>query len=367
MLQGQRGRAIGLIPVGGSQVQLHDDVGLDPLKLAEQELPEQGVVAIPPAPAVQRDEEQARRLQVAQLRLTRPTRSRSRRTAERTVGRAPRYAAGTAEHLSGSCDQQLAVQVVGDVAIVTGDRQPVAVTVAGDHRGQVQADGPSFGSRGDGCGLLVGEVHVGRGEDLLRARRVEGQVGGGDLHRVARGPQSWQVGLLGTAHRDQLRTLRNPRDHHAEHIVTGRGVKFVKIVEHQHERDRAGSKRRGEARRGAAQRRYAKTAHVSDQICVARDPRVRRRQHSQQCRRIIVQPVQRHPADTSILQFGPLCQQGRLAVTRRRRDPDHPAVAGPSRLDQVGVTHRTRPALRHRQLRFEQHRLKFGGRRPCTA
>ena len=50
-------------------MQLRDDVGLDATKLAEQELPEQRVVAIPLAPAVQRDQEQARRLQVAKLRL----------------------------------------------------------------------------------------------------------------------------------------------------------------------------------------------------------------------------------------------------------------------------------------------------------
>ena len=67
MFQGQRRGSVGLVPVGGSQVQLRDDVGLDPTKLTEQELPEQGVVAIPLAPAVQRHQEHARGLQVAEL------------------------------------------------------------------------------------------------------------------------------------------------------------------------------------------------------------------------------------------------------------------------------------------------------------
>ena len=50
-------------------MQLHDDVGLDPAQLAEQELPEQRVVAVPLAPTVERDQEQVRGLEVAQLLL----------------------------------------------------------------------------------------------------------------------------------------------------------------------------------------------------------------------------------------------------------------------------------------------------------
>ena len=65
---------------------------------AEQELPEQRVVAIPPTPAVQRDQEQARRLQAAKLRIRDLTLRESRRTAEQTADREPPCAAGTAEH-----------------------------------------------------------------------------------------------------------------------------------------------------------------------------------------------------------------------------------------------------------------------------
>ena len=47
-------------------MQLRDDVGLDPAKLTEQELAEQAVVSIPLPPPVERDQEQARRLEPAQ-------------------------------------------------------------------------------------------------------------------------------------------------------------------------------------------------------------------------------------------------------------------------------------------------------------
>ena len=60
----RRGRgSIRLVPVGGSEVQLGHDLGLDSAQLPEQELPEQGVVAEPLPPPVEGDEEQARGLQ----------------------------------------------------------------------------------------------------------------------------------------------------------------------------------------------------------------------------------------------------------------------------------------------------------------
>ena len=235
-------------------MELDDDVGLDALELIKQELPEQGVVAIPPAPTVQRHQEQARRLQVAKLRG---------RTGLVEDGVAQR-SAELIEHRGASQEplntlrqlhQRFAVEVVGHVPIVTGDRQHVASTVLGDQRGQVEPDRPSFGPDGHGGGQLRCDVHMGLREDLLGARGVQGQVAGRDLHRVARSPQPGQVGLLGTTRRDQLRTVRYARDHHAEHIVTGRRPELIEVVEHQHERDRGGSERGGEAGRGVAQRR----------------------------------------------------------------------------------------------------------------
>jgi len=66
MLQGQLRRSIRLIPVRSTLVQRRDDIGFAAAKLAEQELPEQCVIAIPLSPTVERDQEQVGGLQVAQ-------------------------------------------------------------------------------------------------------------------------------------------------------------------------------------------------------------------------------------------------------------------------------------------------------------
>jgi hypothetical protein len=65
VLDGHRRGTVGLVPVGGPQVQLLDDVGFDAPQLTEQELAEQGVVAIPLAPPVEWDQEHAPGLQAA--------------------------------------------------------------------------------------------------------------------------------------------------------------------------------------------------------------------------------------------------------------------------------------------------------------
>ena len=366
MFHGQRGGSVGLIPVGGSEVQLADDLGLDPLKLTEQELPEQGVVAIPPPPTVQRHQEQTRRLQVAQLR------GRTGVVADGVAQRSAqliehRGAPQEPLHRLRQLHQRLAVQVVGHIPILTGDGQHLTSTVLRDQRGQVEPDRPSFRPGGHGGGQPRGEAHVGLREDLLRTRSVQGQVAGRNFHRVTRNPQPGQMRLLGATRRHQLRTVRNPRDHHAQHIMTSRRPQLMKIIKHQHERHRGSAQRRGQPRRGAAQRRRSQPTHVGDQIGAARNPRIRRRQQQQQGRRVIIQPVQRHPPNPSMLGLGPLRHQHRLAITSRRRDPDHPATTGTSRLDQTGTAHRTGPPARRRQLRLKQHRLERSNRRPSPA
>ena len=51
-------------------MQLHDDVRLDSAQLAKQELPEQRVVAIPLAPTIERDHEQAHGLEATKPLLS---------------------------------------------------------------------------------------------------------------------------------------------------------------------------------------------------------------------------------------------------------------------------------------------------------
>ena len=85
----RRGRgSVRLVPVGRSQVQLGDQLGLDSAQLREQELPEQRVVAEPLPPTVEGDEEQARGLQAPELLAARRIHRAAHRRAVRTAGRA---------------------------------------------------------------------------------------------------------------------------------------------------------------------------------------------------------------------------------------------------------------------------------------
>ena len=89
---------------------------------AGQELPEQSVIAIPLTLTVQRNHEQTRCLQPAQL--LRRIRSSEDRIAQRTTEviehcRAPQEPL----HVVGLVRQRLAVQIVGHEAVVTGHRQ----------------------------------------------------------------------------------------------------------------------------------------------------------------------------------------------------------------------------------------------------
>ena len=291
VLDGHRRRPVGLVPVGGTQVQLGDHVGFDAAELTEQELPEQAVVAVPLPPTVERDQERAGRLEVAQPLL------RARLADDRIAQRSTqliehRRAPQEPLLIFGQLHQRLAVQVVGHVPIVSGDRQPLAA-VARQQRSEVQADRPALGPCGHRRRLLAAEVDVGLREDVLGAGRVEGQVAGEELQRVTRSPQPGQMGLLGTARGDQLRSSRNARDRDAQHIVTVRRLQLVKVVQHEHERSRARPKGGGEAWRRTSQRRDAQAAHVGDQVGLARrDPGVRRRQQREQEAGIIVEAVQ---------------------------------------------------------------------------
>ena len=124
VLDGQGRRPVGFVPVGGAQVQLGGDVGLDASQLPEQELPVQGVVAEPLPVTIERDQERVRGLQGAQPRLTSGfaedgIAQRGTQLVEHC--RTPQETLGLARQQR----QGLAVQVVGHEAVVSGDRQPL--------------------------------------------------------------------------------------------------------------------------------------------------------------------------------------------------------------------------------------------------
>ena len=273
MLHGHRRRPVGLVPVGGTQVQLRDDVRLDPAELTKQELPEQGVVAVPLAPTVQRDQEQARRLEVAKPRLRAglvesASQSGAHSWSRTAVRRRNRWTP------SGSWHQRLAVQVVRHIPIVTqrSSTRRRRCHSRSQQRGTGRPATPRCARSPPPPAQRVRVTwaceKICSAPAASRARSLDPE-----LQRLTRGPQPRQVRLLGATRGDELRTGRDPRDHHAEHIVAGRGPQFVKVVEHEHERGAAGPERRGQTGRGAAQGRHAQTAHICDQVGVAGEMR----------------------------------------------------------------------------------------------
>ena len=98
------------------------------------------------------------------------------------------------------------------------------------------------------------------------------------------------------------------------------------------------TERSGETWRRTAQRRKSQTSHVGDQVGLARrDPGVRRRQQREQETGIIVDDGDRGPPTRRRRprRQGPLGQQRRLAVARRRADTHHRTAARPSPLDHL--------------------------------
>ena len=131
-------------------MQLGDDLGLDLQELGEQELPEQRVVPIPPTVTVHRHQEQAARLQLPQPGLG--AWLAENRVAQRT-GQLVEHRRTSQEPLDvlGQLHQRLAVQVVGHIPVVTGDRH-LTSGVPGDQCGQVEPGRPPLGPRGHGRG-----------------------------------------------------------------------------------------------------------------------------------------------------------------------------------------------------------------------
>ena len=141
----------------------------------------------------------------------------------------------------------------------------------------------------------------------------------------------------------------------------------MNVVQQQHERHRARAERRRQPWRRTAQHRYADPPHLDAQIRTPRvDPGVRRRQQDQQGHRVVVEPVKRHARNPTILTLRPLRQQGRLAVTRRRRDPHDATATRPSPLDQVDTADGPAPKPRHPQLGVQQQLAEIGSRRRET-
>ena len=320
------------------------------------------MVAVPLAPTVERDHEQVRCLQPPKLRVSvTPLEERIAEGGTELIQdrRTPQEALNILRQLH----ERLAVEVIGHVSVVPGDRRRLVRALVRDQRSEVQARRPTLGALGHRLRHRRAELDLRLREDLARARRVEGEVAGAELHRLTLRPQPGQVRLLVTARSDELRPRRDPRDRDPQRVVAGRRAHHVEVIQHEHERLGAHAERRSEARSRASQDRHAQASHVGGQrLAVGRDPSVRRGQAEHQGCGIIVEAVERHPRDRAILRACPLGQQGRFAVPGGRGHPHDAAMALARSSDQGSPTHGARPGARHRELGIEQRQSKASDR-----
>ena len=190
-------------------------LGFGATELAEQEFAEERVVAIPLAAAVERDQEEVRGLEVAQLGVG----VRCSHDSVTEWGRELVEHRGAPQELLGGLGelgQGLPIEVVGDVAVIAGHRVEVASWLSFAIRAARYSPAGHPSVRAVTASASSGaRATLACGEDVLGRRRVERQVAGSELERVTRGPQARQVRLLGTAGGDELGALgegpRSPR------------------------------------------------------------------------------------------------------------------------------------------------------------
>ena len=92
----------------------------------------------------------------------------------------------------------------------------------------------------------------------------------------------------------------------------------MQIIQHQDKRSGAPPEGGREDRGGPAQRGYAQSADIGDQPGSVREqPDERRSQDGEQDAGIVVEPVERNPAQHTILGAGPLATAGWTCRTQR--------------------------------------------------
>ena len=200
---------------------------------------------------------------------------------------------------------------------------------------QVQADRPSLGSRGHLGSQLGGEARPWPRRRSARRRRR--RAPGRSTPSSSASPEARSRGRWGCSHdwRQPAVTRQGSPRSPPPHVVTVGRPQLVKVVQHQHERHRAGlnaAARRGAARpsrrrRGRRRRRPGRRAPArcrayaeANSASSAAGSSSNRSSDTQATGRSSRPPTR---------------QQGRLAVSRGRRDPDDAAATLTSRFDEL--------------------------------
>ena len=348
VVDGQLGQPVALTPGGRPSMEPRDQLGLTQLQLGSEQLPEQLVVAVPLALAVQRRQQQVGVLQRLQ-HPARPAGGQDRVTQRPRETLQHRRAGQELHQLRREMRQQLRPQVVGHEPVVPGESEPGLVLPAAGldgERGQVQPDRPPLGPTAHLRQVRVGQPDTGTFQQGTGLPLVHGQLVGPDLHHLALGPQQGhRQGWHAPGGQQQLRPCREP------HRQLGHRVDALAVVEQldmvQDQRDRLGHRRDGgrEPREHGAQHRDAGRCQRLEHSRVDRlHPVQRDRDIAQQDHRVVVAPVDRDPGDPIPLPRGPLGQDRGLAIAGRGDHTDEGrGLRVEQPLDQLGPGYDPRP------------------------
>ena len=175
-------------------MELGDDVGLALAQLGAKELLEQPVVAVPLAPAIERNQQQVGPLQ--RLQESARARSADDRIAEGAAHALEHRRPRQERHPPArDARQQLRPQVVGHQAVITAEgepRRPAPSAGLEGERGKVQADRPPLGLPDELGHLGVRQLDAGTIEQQPRLRFVHRQIVDADLHDRATGAEARQ-------------------------------------------------------------------------------------------------------------------------------------------------------------------------------
>ena len=312
------------------------------------------MVPVPASVAIERDQEGVGRLQRAE-HLSDPS---SPSTASHSAGvscsstdvrRRNRWTA------SGGGGQGLAVEVLGDVPIVSCDARRFLAALSGDDRREADPHRPALGPCRHLVRTIEAQLDVGAGEDLARpsasSARCAAPYSTTSSSTRSRARSGWAARLAITicepAGSPAATTPRtswqsgDPISWRSSSIST----------------NGFGAAANADARRGAArpERAGAEARHVGGEVCVRRRrPLVGAGQQVQERRRVVIEAVERHPAHRPDLGPGPLRQHGRLPVPGRRGHAHHPGAPARAGVDERGTAHRVVRDARDGQLGIEQ-------------
>ena len=298
-------RPVRLAPVRRSAVQHRHELGLPALELGAEEVAHEAAVAVRAPAAVERHDEETRPLE----RVEPPGGIRPLEDGVADRGMHPLEHGRPHEEAPDrrrGRRQVLGPQVVGDVAVVAGERPGVAARAERERR-EIQPGRPALGPSFELRRLRLGEQHAGVTQQRLHLLPGHGEVVG---------PKLEQAALRAEARERQAR-----------------------LAPCCQRKRRSGGDAFGERRDGLERRVVAEDVRVVDDE-QGRPPRPA----------MLTNRVEREPHARARVALGPLREQRRLPEPGGRDDGDDGRVVRPKAADQRRARHASAEPLRMRKL-----------------